>query len=201
MPLRSSQAPILLEQLVGRGLRLMWREPDYQEVKREDRLRVLKYHQPPTTYIDTLSIVEHPAFIKFYDDLQKQGLVATDEGEVGTGGATGDVINVALREDYENYDFQWPVILHDSIEELEDTEIDLDDLHPFTMYPLAKLREFLAREGETFVSQESLTKTTFGKYKVTANLFDANGYNEYLQKLLRVVNLRIAADRVSRPYR
>ena len=147
VPLRSSQAPILLEQLVGRGLRLMWREPDYQEVKREDRLRVLKYHQPPTTYIDTLSIVEHPAFIKFYDDLQKQGLVATDEGEVGTGGATGDVINVALREDYENYDFQWPVILHDSIEELEDTEIDLDDLHPFTMYPLAKLREFLAREG------------------------------------------------------
>ena len=190
VPLRSSQAPILLEQLVGRGLRLMWREPDYQEVKREDRLRVLKYHQPPTTYIDTLSIVEHPAFIKFYDDLQKQGLVATDEGEVGTGGATGDVINVALREDYENYDFQWPVILHDSIEELEDTEIDLDDLHPFTMYPLAKLREFLAREGETFVSQESLTKTTFGKYKVTANLFDANGYNEYLQKLLRVVTLR-----------
>ena len=183
VPLRSSQAPILLEQLVGRGLRLMWREPDYQEVKREDRLRVLKYHQPPTTYIDTLSIVEHPAFIKFYDDLQKQGLVATDEGEVGTGGATGDVINVALREDYENYDFQWPVILHDSIEELEDTEIDLDDLHPFTMYPLAKLREFLAREGETFVSQESLTKTTFGKYKVTANLFDANGYNEYLHKL------------------
>lgn len=190
VPLRSSQAPILLEQLVGRGLRLMWREPDYQEVKREDRLRVLKYHQPPTTYIDTLSIVEHPAFIKFYDDLQKQGLVATDEGEVGTGGATGDVINVALREDYENYDFQWPVILHDSIEELEDTEIYLDDLHPFTMYPLAKLREFLAREGETFVSQESLTKTTFGKYKVTANLFDANGYNEYLQKLLRVVTLR-----------
>lgn len=190
VPLRSSQAPILLEQLVGRGLRLMWREPDYQEVKREDRLRVLKYHQPPTTYIDTLSIVEHPAFIKFYDDLQKQGLVATDEGEVGTGGATGDVINVALREDYENYDFQWPVILHDSIEELEDTEIDLDDLHPFTMYPFAKLREFLAREGETFVSQESLTKTTFGKYKVTANLFDANGYNEYLQKLLRVVTLR-----------
>ena len=39
VPLRSSQAPILLEQLVGRGLRLMWREPDYQEVKREDRLR------------------------------------------------------------------------------------------------------------------------------------------------------------------
>lgn len=190
VPLRSSQAPILLEQLVGRGLRLMWREPDYIDIKREDRLRVLKNHQPPRTYIDTLSIVEHPAFIKFYDDLQNQGLVAVDEGDVGTGGATGDILTVGLREDYEKYDFQWPVILHDSLEELEDAEIDLDDLQPFTMYPLSLLRKFLAKEGETFVSQESLTKTTFGKYKVTANLFNASGYNEYLQKLLRVVTLR-----------
>lgn len=190
VPLRSSQAPILLEQLVGRGLRLMWREPDYIDIKREDRLRVLKNHQPPRTYIDTLSIVEHPAFIKFYDDLQDQGLVAVDEGDVGTGGATGDILTVGLREDYEKYDFRWPVILHNSLEELEDTEIDLEDLQPFTMYPLPLLRKFLAKEGETFVSQESLTKTTFGKYKVTANLFNASGYNEYLQKLLRVVTLR-----------
>ena len=81
-------------------MRLMWREPDYVDVKRDDRLRVLKYHKPPTTYIDTLSIVEHPAFIKFYDDLQEQGLVAVDEGDVGAGGATGDIITVGLREDY-----------------------------------------------------------------------------------------------------
>lgn len=190
VPLRSSQAPILLEQLVGRGLRLMWRESDYIDIKREDRLRVLKNHQPPRTYIDTLSIVEHPAFIKFYDDLQDQGLVAVDEGDVGAGGATGDILTVGLREDYGKYDFQWPVILHDSIDEFEDAEIDLDDLETFTMYPLPLLRKFLAKEGETFVSQESLTKTTFGKYKVTANLFNASGYNEYLQKLLRVVTLR-----------
>ena len=190
VPLRSSQAPILLEQLVGRGLRLMWREPDYTDIKRDDRWRVLKFHKPPKTYIDTLSIVEHPAFIKFYDDLQEQGLMATDEGDVGTGGSTGDIITVGLRDDYDCYDFTWPVILHDSIDELEDSEIDLDDLQPFTMYPLDLLRKFLAKEGETFVSQESLTKTTFGKYKVTANLFNANGYNEYLQKLLRVVTLR-----------
>lgn len=168
----------------------MWREPDYIDIKRDDRLRVLKMHQSPRTYIDTLSIVEHPAFIKFYDDLQEQGLVAVDEGDVGTGGATGDILTVGLRDDYEKYDFQWPIILHDAIEELDDSEIHLDDLQPFTMYPLALLRKFLAKDGETFVSQESLTKTTFGKYKVTANLFNASGYNEYLQKLLRIVTLR-----------
>ena len=190
VPLRSSQAPILLEQLVGRGLRLMWREADYQDVKRDDRLRVLKFHRPPTTYIDTLSVVEHPAFIKFYDDLQEQGLVAVDEGDVGEGGATGDIMTVGLRDGYEKYDLQWPVILHDAVEELDDTAIDLNALEPYTAHSLALLRKLLAREGETFVSQESLTKTTFGKYKVTANLFTARSYNEYLQKLLRVVTLR-----------
>ena len=89
--------------------------------------------------------------------------MAVDEGDVGGGGAAGDILTVGLREDYEDYDFQWPVILHDSIDELEDSEIDLNDLQPFTMYPLDLLRKFLAREGETFVSQESLTKTMFGK--------------------------------------
>lgn len=33
VPLRSTQSAILLEQTVGRGLRLMWREPEYSEEK------------------------------------------------------------------------------------------------------------------------------------------------------------------------
>lgn len=134
------------------------RERNFHEGQRQAILNIIYLH-------------EVFAFIKFYDDLQEQGLVAVDEGEVGAGGAMGDIITVGLKENYENYDFQWPVILHDSMEELEDAEIDLGDLDPFTMYPLDLLRKFLAKEGETFVSQESLTKTTFGKYKVTANLF------------------------------
>ena len=34
VPLRSTQSAILLEQTVGRGLRLMWREPEYSEEKK-----------------------------------------------------------------------------------------------------------------------------------------------------------------------
>ena len=41
VPLRSTQSAILLEQTVGRGLRLMWREPEYSEEKRENRLQVM----------------------------------------------------------------------------------------------------------------------------------------------------------------
>ena len=74
VPLRASNAPILLEQTIGRGLRLMWREPEYASIKLEDRKRVLVLHKEPKTYIDMLSIIEHPAFIKFDNELIEGGL-------------------------------------------------------------------------------------------------------------------------------
>ena len=195
VPLRSSEAPILLEQIIGRGLRLMWREPEYDSIKAEDRQRVLRLHTSPKTYIDMLSIIEHPAFIQFYEELLNAGLAIEDTGETGTGGSTGDLIRVGLREDYEQFDFQWPMIVREAEEELEDVEIDINSLQPFTAFPLDKLRQFLAQDGETFISQEAISKTQFGRYKVTANLFTATSYNEYLQKLLRTVTLRF--DRVT----
>ena len=195
VPLRSSEAPILLEQIIGRGLRLMWREPDYQALKALDRRRVLQLHRQPETYIDMLSIIEHPAFIKFYEDLFAQGLAVEDTGEAGSTGSTGDLIRVGLRGGYEEFDFTWPMIVREAEEELEDVEIDINTLRPFTAFPLEKLRKFLAQDGETFISQEAISKTQFGRYKVTANLFTATSYNEYLQKLLRTITLRF--DRIS----
>lgn len=195
VPLRSSEAPILLEQIIGRGLRLMWREPEYQSIKEDDRKRVLQLHSQPKTYIDMLSIIEHPAFIQFYEDLFAQGLAVEETGETGEGGSTGDLIKVGLREGYEQFDFEWPIIVREAEEELEDAEIDIKTLQPFTAFPLDRLRQFLAQDGETFISQEAISKTQFGRYKVTANLFTAASYNEYLQKLLRTITLRF--DRVT----
>lgn len=195
VPLRSSEAPILLEQIIGRGLRLMWRETDYDSIKAEDRQRVLRLHTPPKTYVDMLSIIEHPAFLQFYEDLLNDGLAVEDTGETGSGGSTGDLIKVGLREDYEQFDFEWPMIVREAEEELEDVDIDIRTLQPFTAFPLERLRQFLAQDGETFISQEALSKTQFGRYKVNANLFTASSYNEFLQKLLRTITLRF--DRIS----
>ena len=128
VPLRSSEAPILLEQIIGRGLRLMWREPEYDSIKAEDRQRVLRLHTPPKTYIDMLSIIEHPAFIQFYEELLNAGLAIEDTGETGAGGSTGDLIRVGLRDDYELFDFEWPMIVREAEEELEDVEIDINSL-------------------------------------------------------------------------
>ena len=195
VPLRSSEAPILLEQIIGRGLRLMWREEEYQSIKNDDRRRVLQLHTKPRTYIDMLSIIEHPAFILFYEDLFSQGLAVEEDKELGDGTTTGDILNVGLKENYEAYDFEWPIIIRDAEEELSDYSIDVLSLAPFTDFPLDMLRRFLATEGEIFLSQEVTTRTQFGKYVVTGNLFEAKSYNEYLQKILRTITLRF--DRIS----
>lgn len=195
VPLRSSEAPILLEQIIGRGLRLMWREEEYQSIKNDDRRRVLQLHTKPQTYIDMLSIIEHPAFIQFYEDLFSQGLAVEEDEELGDGTTTGDILNVGLKENYEDYDFEWPIIIRDAEEELGEYSIDVMSLSPFTDFPLDMLRRFLAKEGEIFLSQEVTTKTQFGKYVVTGNLFEAKSYNEYLQKILRTITLRF--DRIS----
>lgn len=194
VPLRSSQASILLEQTVGRGLRLMWREPEYQEEKMENRRNVLIKKQQPKSYIDMLSIVEHPAFDEFYKELMAEGLAGTDEGELTGGGVTGDLIKVGLKENYKDYDMFWPMVIRDAEEEITPSQIDLHSLQPFTAFSLEHLRTYLATSGETFVSQAVITETTFGKYQVKADLFTATSYNEYLMKLLRTITTRM--DRV-----
>ena len=196
VPLRSSQAPILLEQTVGRGLRLMWREPQYREEKEENRRLVLVKRQQPKSYLDMLSIIEHPAFEQFYKDLMAEGLAAEDTGEVGSTNATGDLMRVGLKPDYEEYDFFWPTVVRDAEEEITPAQIDVRTLAPFTAFTLDYLREHLATKGETFLSEAVMTETRFGKYEVKADLFNARSYNDYLQKLLRTVTTRM--DRVGK---
>jgi type III restriction enzyme len=196
VPLRSSQAPILLEQTVGRGLRLMWREPEYQEEKFYNRRAVLVKKQQPKSYIDMLSIIEHPAFEEFYKKLMADGLAGTDDGELGGSGVTGDIIKVGLKADYKDYDMFWPMIIRDAEEDITQVQINVDDMEPFTLYPLEQLRKMLVKQGETFISEAVLTETRFGKYEVKADLFNARTYNDYLQKLLSVVTTRI--DRVGK---
>ncbi len=186
VPLRSSESSILLEQVVGRGLRLMWREPEYEESKTENRHRLLVEKREPLNYMDILFIVEHPRFRQFYDELVNGGLAAVDTGNESVS-ALGDMLTAELKEGYERYDMEWINILHESEELLEMPLPDVNRMEIFSAYTLEQLRRYLATDGETFVSQAVAMKTTFGKFTVKADLFTADSYREYLQKLLRTV--------------
>ena len=78
----------------------------------------------------------------------------------------------------------WPVVLKEREEVISDMSPWEADLEPFTIYPLAKLKEMLSRPGETFVSNELTESTRFGEYQVSGNLFNAESYNEYLQGIV-----------------
>lgn len=189
VPLRSAQAPILLEQIIGRGLRLMWRGAEYEELKAENRLRLLKKKEPPTNYLDILSIIEHPAFLEFYEDLVNEGLVGEVEDELANTrqSVLGDMITVGLKPNYQEYDLFWPVILADREELLSAGELSAEKLAPIDWYSVDQLKRMVPKQGETFYSEEVTVKTRFGDYSVTADIFTAKSYNEYLAKLVRTI--------------
>lgn len=185
VPLRSSQAPILLEQTIGRGLRLMWREPEFKDSKEENRKRLLLEKKEPENLMDILHIVEHPAFNQFYDELLKENLAGTTEDS--TGSVVGDIITVGLKENYKDYDLYWPNIIRDSEEELADISIDITKMAP-SPYKIEQLEKFINREGDVFYSEEMTVKTRFGDYVVKGDLFTAQSYNEFLSKLVNSIN-------------
>ena len=181
VPLRSSRASILLEQTVGRGLRLMWRGNDeIDELKRETRDRVAKRLEPKN-YFDVLFVVEHPAFSDFYDNLIADGLAAEVGDNADGNRATGDLEHVDLRADYQAYDFEIPIIIRDADEELKQPSVN-----PMTLstskYQLDWLLKHVGK-GDRFVSEDQQTGTQFGDYRVHGGVLTATGYNDYLSRM------------------
>ena len=181
VPLRSSRASILLEQTVGRGLRLMWRgDEQIDELKRDTRERIQKRLEP-NNYFDVLFVVEHPAFAEFYEDLVNGGLAVEVGDESDKTRATGDLEHVDLRDGYEAYDFDVPIIIRDSEEEMRKPSLDPLGL-PTSQFEL----DWLVRQigsGDRFVSQDAQTGTQFGDYRVHGGILTATGYNDYLSRM------------------
>ncbi len=186
VPLRSSQAQILLEQTIGRGLRLMWRDAEYSDLKRENRERI-NAGQEPGSLIDVLSIVEHPAFQSFYEDLLNEGLAGTTSEETDDTSSTGDVMAAELREEFKAFDFSIPFILQEADEVRDHEGLDVDALPAFTTMGLDQLVGMLGK-GDTFISQDLQSATLFGDYRVNGAVMNVGGYNEYLSRLTRRIS-------------
>ena len=188
VPLRSSSSFILLEQLIGRGLRLMWREPMYEDSKRENRIKLLIKKEEPNNYMDILSIVEHPEFEKFYHDELEDAV-----GEINTPPkkerVIGDIINVGLKANYKDYDLFFPIIIHDREEEIAEAKITVDSLEPspITIEELMPLVDRM--KGDVFYGEELTVKTHFGEYHVPPALFTAKSYNSFIEKLVDIVSV------------
>jgi type III restriction enzyme len=110
--LRSTDSDILLEQMVGRGLRLMFSGPEFYETKLRAMEEISK-GSPPSAALDFLFVVDHPRFRKFYETLRKEGypIYQGDSAAVIT---SGDLAPIRADPDrVKAYDIGWPVQFHD----------------------------------------------------------------------------------------
>ncbi len=192
VPLRTTGAKILLEQTVGRGLRLMWRGNEFDDLKKDNR-DFIKAGQEPKSLIDVLSIVEHPAFTDFEEQLRKEGYEFAEASPTDTGKkSTGDLISVGLREGFEAFDFSVPFIMREREEEIAGLELDVMTLPPFTGMAYEQLKATLGK-GDVFRSQDVQTGTQFGDYRVDGGIMTATGYNDFLGRLVNRISDALSA--------
>ncbi len=184
--LRASEADLLLEQVVGRGLRLMFPayKPEYdqiQELKREARDALLNREQPSNAF-DCLFLVEHPKFKDFYENyLTAQGHVI-GSGDSSGQNAAGDLIAVdADVTRIPKYDLAWAVQIFDQTPVPNLAEIDVDALGHYPVR-FSILQPLIAKTIITDVHVETETKAK--SWFLQNDYFD---YNFFLQQLSRSV--------------
>jgi type III restriction enzyme len=197
VPLRPNASSILLEQTVGRGLRLMWREPDYDDIKKENRKRLLQEKLEPSNYFDILSIIEHPAFIRFYKKYIDDGTVSeVGEMQDSRSSIVGDIITVNLKPNYKKYDLFFPIIIKDKEETIRHSTLSVDKMESYHTYSFSTLKKFASQKDDIFYSEEQIAHTRFGDYYVPAQVFDAKSYNDFISKI--VVAISSSLERVGK---
>ena len=155
--------------------------------------------QEPNNYLDILSIIEHPAYIQFYEDLE-QGMVVDEKKMPPKESILGDIITVGLKENYKDYDFYIPKIIQEQEELLQPAELNSNDFEKF-QWTFEQLKSMVPKNNdETFYSQEMTVQTRFGDYKVSGNIFNAQSYNDFLAKLLNAITTNIAKREIIAPF-
>ncbi len=174
--LRSSESDILLEQMVGRGLRLMFNGPEFYETKLHALEQVSK-GQTPSAALDFLFVVDHPRFRFFYETLRNEGypVFSGDSSAVITSGDLKPVQVDPARKDA--YDLGWPIQFHD-----EGKVPDPRLINPKTLPVLGKTFAEAKKEFDSIViaDRHKTTEYIVSTWGLQTDLFD---YSFYLRQL------------------
>lgn len=185
--LRASEADLLLEQIVGRGLRLMFPsyKPEYeqiQDLKWEARQQLLKREAPGNAF-DCLFLVEHPKFKDFYENYLREQGYAIASGDSSGKKATGDLVPVdADVERIAKYNISWAVQIYDQAPIPNLNEIDVDSL---ATYPVMNFNLLKQMSGKTTITDVHVeTETKAKTWELENEYFD---YFYLLQRVARTV--------------
>lgn len=184
--LRASEADLLLEQIVGRGLRLMFPayKPEYDEIqdlKQEARQQLLN-REAPSNAFDCLFLVEHPKFKDFYENYLKAQGYAIASGDSSGSKSTGDLVPVDVDTSRVNrYEIAWPVQIYDQAPIPNLHEIDVHKLgHYPVLFSLQKQMAAKTLITDVHVETETKAKT----WELENDYFD---YFYFLQRVTRAI--------------
>jgi type III restriction enzyme len=152
--LRRSDSDLLTEQVIGRGIRLMFTEPEYTQAKIENFQQLEKRQELINSY-DLLFVVEHPKYNEIYSQLTEAGAILASGKSIEISLDAKSVL-ISIDEDkIEAYDIAWPITLSYrtaeeinfqyfsvvelspypiSLEQIEPTKIIITDYHPDTKF-------------------------------------------------------------------
>ena len=183
--LRATEADLLLEQIVGRGLRLMFPKEDYPEIgqAKVESIEDIKRNKIPSSSFDFLFTVEHPRFRQFYENLRKEGyLIGT--GDTSRKSSTGDLIPVdAIPTKLEDYDIYWPVQIYDQGSMPDLSKIDSSTLPKYSFLEgFSELRENIGKLVIQEIHTPTEKKTKI--WKLENKYFE---YNQFLSRAAQAV--------------
>ncbi len=129
--LRRSDSDLLTEQTIGRGIRLMFSEPEFQQDKLENYQRI-QDKKPLINSYDLLFIVEHPKFNDIYDQLTEAGAIIAKGESIEVSLDSKSVIVSVDEKRIKELDFSWPIRLsHRMPEDIDFSYFPIDDLKKF----------------------------------------------------------------------
>ena len=184
--LRATEADLLLEQIVGRGLRLMfpgYEYPELQDAKIEAYQEIRRKKNPSNSF-DFLFVVEHPKFIEFYNKLKKQGYIF-GIGDTSKEPTTGDIIPVdAITERIPLFDIAWPIQVFEEGKIPALSQIDIKTLSKYNV-DFRQLKKYLSKLIIQETHVETGVKTRV--WKLDNDYFD---YSHFLRQASRAVVTR-----------
>ncbi len=129
--LRRSDSDLLTEQVIGRGIRLMFPEEEYREDKIENYDRI-KSKKPLINSYDLLFIVEHPKYNEIYDQLTQAGAIIASGNSIEVSLDSKSVLVSIDESRIKELDFSWPINLgHRTQEDIDFSYFPIEDLKKF----------------------------------------------------------------------
>jgi type III restriction enzyme len=136
--LRRSDSDLLTEQVIGRGIRQMFPEPEYKPEKIENYQKI-KNKEPLINSYDLLFVVEHPKYNEIYTQLTEAGAAIASGNSIDLSLDTKSVLINIDESRIKALDISWPVsFAYKTEEEIDFSYFNISEL-PFFGKPFEEI--------------------------------------------------------------